>query len=228
MNLGIEIPCILYLNHQDLAMHLWSSLTSYLPGNSKPTTTTTEPNSKMNPSEYQPNEARIRVERSPTIPISPSNKQAPTQLPYRPIDPSQTLQLPFHESQKAETPFVNPLGGESPVLVTPPHSPASLNARLPGRTSPSPAQAAAKPRHVSESESGKGLQDGWVKVIELEKEVEKGEKKRSKKECRSEEGSEPAKKKSRDINQMSWASRQRNEKLGNHWGPNVGLRRGCT
>jgi hypothetical protein len=222
---NIKVPYLSNSNHQVLAMHLWTSLTSHLGRNSKPTTAT--PNNKMNNSEYQLNEARVRIERTPTIPISPSNKQTPTQLPYRPIDPSQTLQLPFHESQKAETPFVNPLGGEFPVLVTPPRSPTSPYAKLPSseRTSPSFTEAAARPRCDGEE---KGTwQDGWVKVVEIDQEGERGEKKRSKKEWRNEEV-EPAKKKSRDHNRITWVPRQRKEKVASHWGPNVGLRRGYT
>jgi hypothetical protein len=201
-------------------MHLWTSLTSYLGSNSKPTTT--RPNSKMNTSEYQPNEARIRIERTPTISISPSNKQTPKQLPYRHIDPSQTLQLPFHESQKAETPFINPLGGESPLLVTPPRSPTSSYASS-ERTSPSPAQAASKPR-LDREEKG-SWKDGWVNVVELQKEGEKVEKKRSKKEWRNEEA-EPAKKKSRDYSRITWASRHTKHTASSHWGPNVGFKEG--
>jgi hypothetical protein len=204
-------------------MQLLATLSSDLSDKSNLTTTTT--NNKMNTSEYQANEARVRIERSPSIPISPENKQAPTQFPSHRIDSSQTLQLPFHESQKAETPFVNPLGGECPAIS--PHSPTSPYAKLPSseRASPSFMEAAAKPRRVGEE---KGIwEDGCVKVIEIDAEGEKGEKKRCKKEWRSDEV-EPAKKKSRDHNRVASAPRQRKEKVASHWGPNVGLRRGYT
>ncbi|KAE9374339.1 hypothetical protein N431DRAFT_437783 [Stipitochalara longipes BDJ] len=178
----------------------------------------------MNTCEYQPNETRVRIESSPTIPLSPSNKQALSQLPCRRIDHSQTLQLPFHESQKADSPFVNPLGVQSPLAITPPHSPI---AKLPAseRTSQSFTNAAARPRRAGED---KGTwQDGCVKIIEFDAEGEKGEKKRSKNDWKSDEV-EPAKKKSRDHNRMPWAPRQRKEKVSSHWGPNMGLRRGYT
>jgi hypothetical protein len=89
-------------------MHLWTSLTSHF-GN-KPKPTNTKVINKMNNSEYHSNETRVRIERSQTIPLSPSNERASNPLPRRRVDPSQTLQLPIPESQKAETPFVNPLG----------------------------------------------------------------------------------------------------------------------
>jgi hypothetical protein len=199
-------------------MHLWTSLTSHLSKNAKPTTAT--PKDKMNTSVYQENEAKVRVERSPTFPSSQTNSQAPTQLPCRRIDPSQTLQLPFHESLKAETPFVNPLGGESTLLLSPSHSASSSYVKLP---SPRLAAPSANPSRDGEEKST--WQDGWVKVVEVEKEGERGDKKRSKKEWRNEEV-EPAKKKSRDYSRTSWAPRQRMEKVASHWGPNAGLTTG--
>jgi hypothetical protein len=206
-------------------MQLLTTLSTNLSDNSKPTTST--PNNKMNTSEYQANEARVRVERTPSIPLSPAKLPSPTHLPCHRIDPSQTLQLPFHESQKAETPFVNPLGGESTLIATTPRSPTSLYAKLVSseRTSPSFVEAAARPRRAGEEKET--WQDGCVKAIEVDAEGEKGERKRSKKEWRSDEV-EPAKKKSRDYNPMAWASRQRKEKVASHQGPNAGLRRGCT
>src|ERR1700761_3115483 len=202
-------------------MQLLTTLSSNLSDNSKPTKSAS--NSKMNTSEYQTNEARVRIERTPSIPLSPTKLQSPTQLSPRRIDPSQTLQLPFHESQKAETPFVNPLGGSPSFTVTTPHSPTSPFAKLPSseRTSPSFIQAAAKPRRAAEEKDT--WQDICVKVVEIDAEGEKGEKKRSKKEWRSDEV-EPAKKKSRDYNPVAWAPRPRKEKVAGHWGPNVGLR----
>jgi len=201
-------------------MHLWTSLTSHFGKNSQPSTTTSK--DKMNTSIYQQNEARVRVERSPTIPVSQSNSQTPTQLPRRQIDPSQTLQLPFHESLKAETPFVNPLGAESTLLPSSPHSASSSYVKLP---SPSFEAHSANPSRDREEKST--WQDGWVKVVEVEKEGEKGDKKRSKKEWRNEEV-QPARKKSRDYNRTAWTPRQRMEKVASHWGPNAGPMRGYS
>ena len=205
------------LNSRILAMQLWTSVASHLRSKSKPS-------NKMNTSEYQANETRVRIERSSTIALSPSKKQASAQPPRPRIDPAQTLQLPFHESQKAETPFVNPLGAQSPIRLTPPHSPIS---KLPPsqRTSQSFVDAAARPRRSRDEKVT--WQGGCVKIVAIDAEAEKGEKKRSKKE-RSDEEVEPAKKKSKDQNRMTWTPRQRKEGVVSHWGPNVGLRRGYT
>ena len=207
------------LNSLVLAMHLWTSVTCQL--RSKP-----KPNNRMNTSEYQANETRVRIERSPTIPLSPSKKQASAQLLRPRIDPSQTLQLPFHESQKAETPFVNPLGAQSPIRLTPPHSPIS---KLPAsqRTSQTFVDAAPRPSRSGDDNCKGVWHDGCVKIFEIDAEGEKGEKKRCKQEWRSEEA-EPAKKKSRDQSRMIGTPRQRKEGAVCHWGPNMGLRRECT
>jgi hypothetical protein len=66
-----------------------------------------------------------------------------------------------------------------------------------------------------------------VKVVEVEKEGEKGDKKRSKKEWRNEEV-QPARKKSRDYSRTAWTPRQRMEKVASHWGPNAGPMRGYS
>jgi hypothetical protein len=205
-------------------MHLWTSLTSHF-GN-KPKPTNTKVINKMNNSEYHSNETRVRIERSQTIPLSPSNERASNPLPRRRVDPSQTLQLPIPESQKAETPFVNPLGAQSPLLLTPPHSPIGAYPKLPSseRTSHSFVEAAAKLRR--DGEDNGTWQGGCVKIIAIDAESEKGEKKRSTKEWKSDEV-EPAKKKSRDHSRMIWSPRQ-NEKVVSHWGPNMGIRRGYT
>jgi hypothetical protein len=206
-------------------MQLLTTLSTNPIDSSKPTIS--GQNNKMNTSENQVNEARVRIERSPSVPLSPGNPQSPTQVPLHRTDPAQTLQLPFHESQKAETPFVNPLGGDPNLIVTTPRSPTSPYPKVPSseRASPSFLQAAAKPRREGGEKAA--WQDICVKVVEIDAEGEKSEKKRSKKEWRSDEA-EPAKKKSRDHNQTAWSPRQRKEKTASHWGPNVGLRRGYT
>lgn len=121
------------------------------------------------------------------------------------------------------------------IIITPPSARITPHANLPSseRTSQNLARAAAKPRQVFEDGEEKGTwQDGWVKIVDLEKETEKEKvgsvKKRCKKEWRNEDA-EPVKKKSKDHNSGSWVKKQKLEGLGISWRPEVsGVRRGCT
>jgi hypothetical protein len=203
------------------AMPLWSSITSYLLGNNSKSTSIILNDQTITPE--SPSKLKFQLERTPSIPIMPSQEQEPALLPNRSIDPSQTLQLPFHESQKAETPFINSLG-ECMITKTPPGS-TSIHAKLPSskRMSLSLTQA---------GEEGGTWQDRWVKIVDLEKEMEKQKvgqmKKRSKKEWRNEEV-EPVKKKAKDHNRSLWAKTQSTEKVGTNWRPEISsLRRAYT
>lgn len=176
----------------------------------------------MNTLGFSPKEIG-RLGRSPSVPTTASKKETPASLAYRPIDPSQTLQLPFHESQKAETPFANPIGG-SVIIMTQSEAPSKLLSTE--RTPPSLSAAAAKPRYVPEAGEEKGTwQDGLVKIVDLEKVGIV--KRRSEKEWMNEEA-EPLKKKSKDHNWGSWAKKPKIEKLVTSWRPEIrDVRMGC-
>jgi hypothetical protein len=214
-------------------MQLWSSLASSLFTNHSKSSPTTSSDEMIAPE--SPSESNIQMERTATTPTTPSKTQAPAPLPYRSIDPSQTLQLPFHESQKAETPFINPFGDFTTISSqSATHTSSHTKISSGERTSPILAEAAAKAGCEHEIVDDKSAwQDGWVTIVELEKEMEKESfgplRKRSTKEWRGNEEVGPLRKKSKDHGRSLWPKKSRAEKSVTDWRPEIsGVRRVCT